>query len=153
MTLAPCVCASLRQTARVLTQLYDDRLRPSGLTAQQFHLLSTVSAMGEPSLGQLERVMLIDQTTLTRGVRLMEDRGLLERVPQKDKRLKILRLTAEGGRRLAAAAAFWTAVQAEVVEGLGGEDWARLHGGLARLADSVWNRGGGTEKSAGEKKS
>src|SRR2546421_9516708 len=50
--LSPCVCNTLRMVSRVVTQLYDDCLRPSGLRVTQFSILATVARLGEASLKQ-----------------------------------------------------------------------------------------------------
>src|SRR2546422_7577838 len=61
--LSPCVCNTLRMVSRVVTQLYDDCLRPSGLRVTQFSILAAVARQGEASLKQLEDELAIDQTT------------------------------------------------------------------------------------------
>ena len=67
--LSPCVCNTLRMVTRVVTQLYDDCLRPSGLRVTQFSILSAIARLGEASLKRPEDELAIDQTTLTRGLR------------------------------------------------------------------------------------
>jgi len=66
---------------RVVTQLYDEMLRPSGLRVTQFNILATISRLGEANLRQLEYMLAIDQTTLTRSLNLLERDRLIERVP------------------------------------------------------------------------
>src|SRR2546425_797755 len=41
--LSPCICNTLRVVSRVVTQLYDDCLRPSGLRVTQFSILAAVA--------------------------------------------------------------------------------------------------------------
>ena len=81
---------------RAVTQLYDDALRPSGLRVTQFSVLAALARMGEASVGELAEALAIDQSTLTRGVALLERRELTERAPHPDARVKSLRLTAQG---------------------------------------------------------
>ncbi|SRR5437899_9523525 len=76
-----CVCDTLRMVTRVVTQLYDEMLRPSGLRVTQFNILATISRLGEANLRQLEYMLAIDQTTLTRSLNLLERDRLIERVP------------------------------------------------------------------------
>ena len=52
--LPPCVCNTLRMVTRVVTQLYDDCLRSSGLRVTQFSILAAIARLGEASLKQLE---------------------------------------------------------------------------------------------------
>src|SRR2546422_480211 len=82
--LSPCVCSTLRMVSRAVTQLYDDILRPSGLRVTQFSILATIARRGEANLRQLEHALVIDQTTLTRSVHLLERDRVIERVPNPD---------------------------------------------------------------------
>ena len=75
--MTPCVCNALRMATRAITQLYDDALRPSGLRASQFSVLATIAGRGEANLKQLEELLAIDQTTLTRNLSLLERDGVL----------------------------------------------------------------------------
>src|SRR2546427_7096837 len=82
--LSPCVCSTLRMVSRAVTQLYDDVLRPSGLRVTQFSILATIARLGEANLRQLEDMLAIDQTTLTRSLNLLERDGVIERVPRSE---------------------------------------------------------------------
>src|SRR5947209_10071811 len=79
--LSPCVCSTLRMVSRAVTQLYDDVLRPSGLRVTQFSILATIARLGEANLRQLEDMLAIEPTTLTRSLNLLERDGVIERVP------------------------------------------------------------------------
>ena len=131
--LSPCVCATLRRVTRAVTQMYDDALRPSGLRATQFSMLATLARLGEANLRQLEDAMALDQTTLTRGLNLLERDGLIERVPHPDGRVKALRLTAKGRKTLEIARPLWAKTQATVLGELGPRAWGDAQRRLARL--------------------
>src|SRR5207247_6190652 len=96
--LSPCVCNTLRMVSRVVTQLYDDVLRPSGLRVTQFSILATIGRMGEANLKQLENALAIDQTTLTRSLNLLERDGLIERSPHPDRRVQAMGVARTGAR-------------------------------------------------------
>lgn len=51
----PCLCATFRRTARALSQLYDDAVRPLGLRTTQFTILQALSLTGEVSRGDWAR--------------------------------------------------------------------------------------------------
>src|SRR5256885_9922802 len=93
---SPCVCNTLRMVTRVVTQLYDDVLRPSGLRVTQFSILLTIARLGEANLKALQDRLAIDQTTLTRSLALLERAGVLERGSHPDGRIKAMRLTSTG---------------------------------------------------------
>src|SRR6266704_496256 len=109
--LSPCVCSTLRMVSRALTQLYDDVLRPSGLRVTQFSILATIARLGEANLRQLEYMLAIDQTTLTRSLNLLERDRVIERVAHHDARIKSMKLSSKGRRALDAARPLWARAQ------------------------------------------
>src|SRR2546429_9982637 len=82
--LSPCVCSTLRMVTRVVTQLYDDCLRSSGLRVTQFSILAAIARLGEASLKQLEGELAIDQTTLTRSLGLLDRDSVIELASRPD---------------------------------------------------------------------
>ena len=131
--LSPCVCNTLRMVARVVTQLYDDCLRPSGLRVTQFSILAAIARLGEASLKRLEEELAIDQTTLTRSLSLLERGGVIERASHPDGRIKAMRLTARGRRALDEARPMWAQAQGKVLGAFGTKAWADAKRRLTRL--------------------
>jgi DNA-binding MarR family transcriptional regulator len=131
--LSPCVCNTLRMVTRAVTQLYDDVLRPSGLRVTQFSILAAIARTGEANLKQLEDTLAIDQTTLTRGLNLLERDGVIERAPHPDGRIKAMRLTSKGRRALAVARPLWAQAQAKVLRELGTRAWTDSRRRLTHL--------------------
>jgi DNA-binding MarR family transcriptional regulator len=132
-----CVCATLRKATRSVTQFFDNTLRPSGLRSTQFHILAEVRGAGEATVTQLTKLLVIDQTTLTRSLALLERDGLLTTVPKPDGRLKSVRLTTKGDRALAAAFPLWSAAQAKMVSTIGLAAWEVIAGKLETLAQKA----------------
>ena len=133
--LSSCVCNTLRMVTRAVTQLYDDVLRPSGLRVTQFSILATIARTGEANLKQLEDVLAIDQTTLTRSLNLLERDGLIERAPHPDGRIKAVRLTSRGTRALAVARPLWARAQHTVLREVGTKAWADAQRRLTHVLD------------------
>jgi DNA-binding MarR family transcriptional regulator len=139
---SPCVCSTLRMVSRVVTQLYDNVLRPSGLRVTQFSILATIARMGQANLRQLEDALAIDQTTLTRSLNLLERDGVTERVPHPDARIKAMRVTSKGRRLLGVARPLWAQAQDKVLRELGTKAWVDTERRLAHLLDvAVTTRG------------
>ena len=132
-----CVCAGLRKASRAVTQLYDDELRPSGMRSTQFNILSTIRAMGAANLTQLEAFLLLEQTTLTRSLVLMERKGWIERVPVPDGRKKTLRLTERGARLVDNATPLWQRAQEKMTQPPLDEKWAVLQQTLTALIEAA----------------
>ena len=133
--LSPCVCNTLRMATRVVTQLYDDVLRPSGLRVTQFSMLAAIARLEEANLRQLEDALAIDQTTLTRSLALLERDGLTARVANPDRRIKAMRLTARGRAAFEAARPLWRRAQDQMLRELGPKGWADARRRLADLRD------------------
>ena len=115
-----CLCLEARRTARHLTQLYDEALRPSGLKVTQFQLLAAVGAAEPVTQQTLVKLMGMDRTTLTRNLALLQRDGLLEIVVgPRDRREHVHRLTAPGRKAVATAMPFWRAIHQKLLEHLG----------------------------------
>ena len=139
--LSPCVCSTLRMVSRIVTQLYDDILRPSGLRVTQFSILATIERSGEANLRQLEAALAIDQTTLTRSLSLLQCDRVIERVPHPDGRIKAVRLTGKGRRVMDVARPLWAQAQDKVLRDLGARAWDDAQRRLARLLHVAVKKG------------
>ena len=102
-TLADCTCLILRQAARAVTEMYDQALKPCGLGVTQFALLGAVARRGPAGVTELAKALAIDRTTLSRNLRPLVDRGLLQAVGSADRRQRRIALTSRGRDRLARA--------------------------------------------------
>lgn len=129
-----CACANLRKAARVVTQLYDEIIRPSGLRGTQFGLLMATRALGPVTVTKLADKAIMDRTTLARNLRLLEKKGLIRIDPGKDQRMREVTLTKQGLEALTKGLPFWEKAQARMVKGLGEE---RLNNLLENLEAMV----------------
>lgn len=118
-----CSCLRSRRMSRVLTRLYDDALRPSGLRMSQVSVLVAIARFGErgATIGALADVLATERTTLTRNIVPLERAGLLRvaRDPD-DARARILMLTRPGERAIEAAFPLWELAQRRVRDAVGG---------------------------------
>jgi len=135
-----CLCLHVQRAARALARRFDAALKPVGLTNGQFSLLMSLNrpdAPGVPkaTVGSVAELLGMDRTTLTAAARILFDRGLLvlESEPE-DKRSKVLKLTAEGRRVLAAAVPIWIREHKAIELGLGDGEANRLRQDLNVLA-------------------
>jgi DNA-binding MarR family transcriptional regulator len=123
LTDLPCACATARQVARVLTQLYDSRLRSTSLEAPQFALMMTLEKQGACSQVDLGRRYALDKTTVSRNLRLLEHAGWIESSVGRDRRKRVFILTAAGRERLARAKPKWKEAQNQLRSRMTGEQW------------------------------
>jgi DNA-binding MarR family transcriptional regulator len=128
-----CLCLASRRAARAITRAFDRELRACGLRATQFTLLATLSLKGEQTIGELAEFIVADRTTMTRNVALAQDRGLVAaRRHENDARVRVVTITRQGRKTLAAALASWRLVQTRLTAALG----ADAADGLRHLAGS-----------------
>jgi len=129
-----CACASLRRTARVVTQLYETELQGTGLRIAQFTLLQALEQMGgAASQGALGRLLALDATTLSRTLPPLERAGWIRAARGRDRREVRWSLTAAGRRRFAAALPAWERAQQRLRTGLTARHWKMLIEDLAAV--------------------
>src|SRR5436305_1772743 len=110
-----CVCLHLQRAARTTARRFDEALRPLGLTSGQFSLMMSLNRPDPPAMGSIATLLAMDRTTLTAALKPLERRGLLEVRPDpKDKRGRLLRMTAAGRRLLARAVPVWERTQSNL---------------------------------------
>jgi DNA-binding MarR family transcriptional regulator len=131
----PCAMLSLRQAARSVTQLYDEMLRPSGLKGTQYSALRIVAAREPVSVSELSEIMVMDRTTATRNLRLLERDRLVRLSPGDDRRTRLVSLTRRGRSTLEKANGYWAEAQRAVEAQFGKARFESLRDELARMTD------------------
>jgi DNA-binding MarR family transcriptional regulator len=129
---ATCMGMHIRRASRIITQVYDNALRPVGLVLNQFTLLVSIYLLESTPITRLAQELFTDQTTLTRNLNLLEKRGLVAIAPGEDRRVRLVSLTSEGKAVLTEAIPLWEQAQAEVMQHFGEDSWQSL---LALLSD------------------
>lgn len=128
----PCMCSTVRKTARVLTNLYDRILAPSGLLSTQYSVLRKVEAHAL-SITELAEALDLDRTTLGRNLRIMERGRLVKLSTGADQRQRLVSLTPHGRAAFKAAVPLWRRAQDTVSRELSSDERARLYTILSRL--------------------
>ena len=107
-----CIAGRLRLLNRVVTNLYDDALRPFGVRLSQGNVLAVTAKLGVARPAEVCDILELDTSTLSRTVDRMVENGWLEIVPDEDGRSQPFRLTAEGRRLMERALPAWEQAQA-----------------------------------------
>ena len=141
MIALPCLCANLRRAARVLTQRYEQKLRPLGITSTHFTILQALSLAGEVSQGRLGEILGMDSTTLTRTLGIMKKHGWVAIRRGADRRERLLSMSAAGKTQYTQALPHWQAVQDEVRRQLGKKRWRNLMKLTNTVASSAAEQG------------
>lgn len=133
-----CVSNNLHQTARAITKIYSEEMRPSGILRSQYSILGYLTRLGTIQLTELADSLYMDRTTLSRNLKPLEKRGLvsINKSPT-DARAREVRLTAEGKAQFREATKYWRKAQKKIVTAFGEKNWADLESTLLRLRRQI----------------
>ncbi len=116
---ALCPAFNIRAASRVITQLFDEILKPTGLQITQFAVLVGVISLDSPSINQLAKGLVMDRTTLTRNLKPLEKEGLIKITSGDDKRNHFVKITPKGKSALEKTLPYWEKARTVVSEEFG----------------------------------
>lgn len=123
-----------RLAMRRINQFLDRGLAGIGLSAAQLGLMAQIAAATDDTLGALAIRSGLEQSTLSRNLRTLENGGLIEiATVESDLRRRMVWLTETGARRLEAALPVWRAANEELARHIS-PDLTRL---LARETETL----------------
>jgi len=132
----PCTCAMLRRTARRVTRIYDQALRPAGLRLTQFAVLANIVRDGGLSITELAARLEMERTTLTRNLRPLVRAGWVLVATGSDRRQRSVGLTQTGRKVYEQAFPLWQQAERRLRREIGRDDVQALR----RLLDSTLER-------------
>lgn len=116
---AECVALRIRRMSRIITRYYDDALRPLGLTASQFTLLTAIAQRDGVTASEIGMELDIEKSTLSRNLRRLEALGLVAMDPPAGRHGRGLHLTPKGETAILDAYPHWRRTQKKVEGALG----------------------------------
>ena len=116
--LRSCVCSRTRMLDRLLTRLYDEALRPTGLGVNQLTVLALIASMDGLRAADVGRYLEMDKSTVSRGLSLLKRRGWVEEAPIPGCP-RALALTSDGAGVLRQAMPHWRSAGEEAQALLG----------------------------------
>ncbi|WP_370979400.1 MarR family winged helix-turn-helix transcriptional regulator [Agaribacterium sp. ZY112] len=129
-----CFNLALRKSSRLITQFYEERLSEAGLKVGQFSILRAVYFSKQTTNKELQAILVLDQTTLSRNLKpLLRDKFLQQQQAPEDARLKLISLTASGKKLYAQADPIWRDAQKQLLKKIGSEDASNI----LRVADAL----------------
>jgi DNA-binding MarR family transcriptional regulator len=132
-----CVAVRLRMLNRIVTNIYDDALRPLDLKVSQMNMLVAAAKMGVVRPAEVCQRLHLDVSTLSRNVERMKARGWLEVVPDEDGRSQPFSLTPKGRKLLEKAIPAWDEAQKHVTKVLGDGFVDQLKQSAAQIDNAV----------------
>jgi DNA-binding MarR family transcriptional regulator len=118
-TSAQCIASRVRQLSRIITRVYDDALRPLGITASQFTLLTKLAQQDSITAVEIGYSLDIEKSTLSRNLKRLLALGHITMDPPAGRRGRGLHLTPKGKGVIKSAYPVWLEAQTRVVAVLG----------------------------------
>ena len=128
-----CLAGRARLISRAVSGIYEEALRPHGITTAQLAILVAVTVQAKPRPGDVADALCLEKSTLSRNLDRMIDHGWLAVVSGDDARSQRLRATSNGARLLEKVAPAWQTAQRRARTLLGEKGAATLQ----RVADKL----------------
>ena len=114
-----CLGVRVRLLSRMVTSLYDDALRPLGLTVSQMNMLVVVAKRGSTNPGEVGRTLHMEKSTVSRNLDRMRKHGWVAVLPGDSGRTHCLEVTAKGRSLLNRSLPLWRKAQQSALALLG----------------------------------
>ena len=129
---AACLSSRVRQLSRIITRVYDDAMRPLGITASQFTLLTQLAQQDGITAVEIGGSLDIEKSTLSRNLKRLLALGHLTMDPPAGRRGRGLHLTQKGSDVIQRAYPVWRDAQSKSVGIMGPESRSTLDGLLVQ---------------------
>ncbi len=135
--------ALLGQASHLIQSEFHRVVKAKGLSVAEWRVLATL-ASGQPmSTGHLAEVSLTKGPTATRMLDRMQARGQVERLAlDSDRRVTLVRITAEGRRKVSRLIALAQEHEQRVLAPLGAQQASDLKATLRRIVELLQNSNG-----------
>ena len=127
------MCGNLRRAGRLITKVYDTYFQPIGIKVTQYTLLLAVQRMGPVTMQKLADEVILERTTCTRNLRILENSGFICLQQGNDKRKKYIALTQKGTDKLQEARPLWEEAQSFIFHQVGEKEALKLLEDLTRI--------------------
>jgi DNA-binding MarR family transcriptional regulator len=125
-TRTACLATRVRQLSRIITRVYDDAMRPLGITASQFTLLTQLANQDSITAVEIGFTLDIEKSTLSRNLKRLLALGLLVMDPPAGRRGRGLHLTPKGQEVIKQAYPVWQDAQRKASAVMGNDSRATL---------------------------
>ena len=126
MTGAMCLATRVRQLSRIVTRVYDDAMRPLGITASQYTLLAQLASRDGITAVEIGYELDIEKSTLSRNLKRLLALGHIIMDPPAGRRGRGLHLTPKGQAVLKDAYPIWQLSQSRTTAIMGNDCRATL---------------------------
>ena len=131
-TSSACLSTRIRQLSRIITRVYDDALRPLGITASQFTLLTQLAQQDGITAVEIGHTLDIEKSTLSRNLKRLLALGHITMDPPAGRRGRGLHLTPKGELVIQQGYPVWRDAQTRTIRVMGPESRHTLDGLLTQ---------------------
>jgi DNA-binding MarR family transcriptional regulator len=128
---AACISSRVRQLSRIVTRIYDDALRPLGITTSQFTLLTQLAQQDGVTAVEIGHSLDIEKSTLSRNLKRLLTLGHITMDPPAGRRGRGLHLTPKGEAVIKQAYPVWMDAQSKTLGTMGADSRTTLDDLLA----------------------
>jgi len=121
--LQDCIGGKLRRLSRQVDGYYRSCLKDNHITESQLTILFTLSKTGEIEQGKLAHILGLEKSTMSRNIRIMEDRHLVRRT---DDYRPDVALTKSGETEVKHLIPIWEGIMDDLVQQLGQDKFEQL---------------------------
>lgn len=127
-TSSSCIATRVRQLSRIVTRVYDDAMRPLGITASQFTLLTQLAQQDAITAVEIGFSLDIEKSTLSRNLKRLLALGMIVMDPPAGRRGRGLHLTPKGQAVIREAYPVWQEAQRRATNVMGPDSRTTLDG-------------------------
>lgn len=134
---SPCYHTNMRRALRAISGLYDDALRPLGLSAAQYHLLINLSRLEPIDTTHFAMHLGLERSTLVRNMRVLTQNGWVQDLSSSGNKHQFC-LSEQGRLLLAQAIIRWENTQNTFAAYMSPADSAELTRLLLKAQTIKW---------------
>jgi DNA-binding MarR family transcriptional regulator len=135
-----CLAGRVRLLSRTITGIFDEALRPLGLTAGQLNMLVMITLGGPLSPGELARGLNMEKSTMSRNIERMRKQGWIRVEAGESANQKELAVSTKGQKLLHKCLPPWQAAQNRTRELIGAQNMRSLQRTADVLRDVSKNK-------------
>ncbi|HSE39971.1 MAG TPA: MarR family winged helix-turn-helix transcriptional regulator [Acidobacteriota bacterium] len=106
-----CIASRIRRLSRVITSVYDEVLRPLGITLNQLNMLVFLSHKENSSLSQIAEGLKLEISTASRNLNRLRKLRAIEVQEGKDARVREVRVSKKGKQLIVKSLPAWRKAQ------------------------------------------
>jgi len=132
-----CCCINFRRVSNNMTKYYDDYIKDSGVTLNQFSLIKNIEKIQPACISDIAKKVKLERTTVVRNLKPLFKEEIIKDISSEGSRDKNIVITTKGEDILKKANPLWEEAQKNIKYKLGNENYDNLMKAFDLLED-LW---------------